>query len=205
MLGFFSETDYKISVKTSDIRGAGTDANVYIILFGVNGDSDEIHLKNSDSNKSPFSTNQLDVFTVTGILSLGELSKLRVWHDNKGERWKETSQAGTQQKFIAQDIILSLKAWRVFLKTMTSHGYLPFLTGKKNVQAGIITKYGANNIVPKFTVCKFLSILIFLLAFIPLPFYLHKEGCCVISECCVVTQRLVDSSINVGCVPTHWP
>jgi hypothetical protein len=50
----------------------------------MNGDSGEIHLKDSENNKSPFEMGQMDVFRVKGILSLGELSKLRVWHDNKG-------------------------------------------------------------------------------------------------------------------------
>nr|KAG5694176.1 hypothetical protein BaRGS_016022 [Batillaria attramentaria] len=50
------KTSYEITVKTSDVRGAGTDANVYIILFGVNGDSGELHLKDSTTNKSPFET-----------------------------------------------------------------------------------------------------------------------------------------------------
>nr|KAI8760088.1 lipoxygenase homology domain-containing protein 1-like [Biomphalaria glabrata] len=75
---------YKVSVKTSDVSGAGTDANVYIILFGAFGDSGEIHLKKSETNKHLFERNQEDVFTIKDILSLGELSKLRVWHDNKG-------------------------------------------------------------------------------------------------------------------------
>ncbi|XP_052229243.1 lipoxygenase homology domain-containing protein 1-like isoform X2 [Dreissena polymorpha] len=78
------KTNYKISVKTSDVPGAGTDANVFVILFGDNGDSGEIHLKKSETYKDPFENNQVDVFTINNILSLGELSKCRVWHDNKG-------------------------------------------------------------------------------------------------------------------------
>lgn len=78
------ETTYKISVKTSDVRGAGTDAGVYLVLFGSNGDSGELSLKTSETNKSPFDNNQLDVFVMKDILSLGELSKCRVWHDDKG-------------------------------------------------------------------------------------------------------------------------
>ncbi|KAH9519113.1 Lipoxygenase y domain-containing protein 1 [Bulinus truncatus] len=78
------KTNYKVMVKTSDVSGAGTDANIYIILFGAFGDSGEIHLKNSETHKHPFERNQEDVFTIKNILSLGELSKLRVWHDNKG-------------------------------------------------------------------------------------------------------------------------
>ena len=78
-------TTYKISVKTSDVSGAGTDANVFIVLFGEYGDSGELHLKDSETNRSPFETNQTDVFTVADVLDLGRLVKLRVWHDNKGE------------------------------------------------------------------------------------------------------------------------
>ncbi|XP_048241483.1 lipoxygenase homology domain-containing protein 1-like isoform X2 [Haliotis rufescens] len=78
------KTHYKISVNTTDIRGSGTDANVYIILFGANGDSGDIHLDKSETNKDPFEQGRNDVFTIKNILTLGELSKLRVWHDNKG-------------------------------------------------------------------------------------------------------------------------
>lgn len=77
-------TSYKVKVKTSAVRGAGTDANVFINLFGENGNSGDLHLKNSETNKSPFDNDQLDEFTISDILSVGELSKLRVWHDNKG-------------------------------------------------------------------------------------------------------------------------
>ena len=73
-----------MSVKTSDVSGAGTDANVFVLIFGAMGDSGEIQLKDSETNKSPFERNQVDVFTLKNTLSLGELSKVRVWHDNKG-------------------------------------------------------------------------------------------------------------------------
>lgn len=73
-------------MKTSDVSGAGTDANVYVVLFGENGDSGELHLKQSETNKSPFENGQEDVFTIPNVLSLGHLIKLRVWHDNKGKK-----------------------------------------------------------------------------------------------------------------------
>jgi len=66
------------------VSGAGTDANVYVVLFGEHGDSGELHLKDSETNKDPFETAQTDVFTVANLLDLGRLVKLRVWHDNKG-------------------------------------------------------------------------------------------------------------------------
>ena len=79
-----SATTYKVTVKTSDVRGAGTDANVYAVIFGEHGDSGELHLKKSESNKSPFQNNQTDTFTFPHMLGLGQLTKVRVWHDNRG-------------------------------------------------------------------------------------------------------------------------
>ncbi|XP_061733262.1 LOW QUALITY PROTEIN: lipoxygenase homology domain-containing protein 1 [Nerophis ophidion] len=76
-------TTYVIQVKTSDVAGAGTDANVWIIIFGENGDTGTLALKECNrSNK--FERKQADTFRFADILSLGELSKVRVWHDNRG-------------------------------------------------------------------------------------------------------------------------
>ncbi|KAI3361755.1 hypothetical protein L3Q82_002099 [Scortum barcoo] len=76
-------TTYIIQVKTSDVAGAGTDANVWIIIFGENGDTGTLALK--ECNKSnKFERKQMDTFRFSDILSLGELSKVRVWHDNTG-------------------------------------------------------------------------------------------------------------------------
>ncbi|XP_060788698.1 lipoxygenase homology domain-containing protein 1 [Neoarius graeffei] len=77
------KTTYIIQVKTSDIAGAGTDANVSMIVFGENGDTGTLALKES-SNRNKFERSQVDVFCFSDILSLGELCKVRVWHDNKG-------------------------------------------------------------------------------------------------------------------------
>lgn len=64
--------------------GAGTDANVFMIVFGENGDTGTLALKEC-SNRNKFERNQVDVFRFSDILSLGELCKVRVWHDNKGK------------------------------------------------------------------------------------------------------------------------
>lgn len=64
--------------------GAGTDAKVWIIVFGEHGDSGTLALKESNrSNK--FERKQVDTFRFPDVLSLGELSKVRVWHDNTGQ------------------------------------------------------------------------------------------------------------------------
>ncbi|XP_061603543.1 lipoxygenase homology domain-containing protein 1 [Phyllopteryx taeniolatus] len=76
-------TTYVIQVKTGDVAGAGTDANVWVIIFGENGDTGSLALKECNrSNK--FERKQVDSFRFTDILSLGDLSKVRVWHDNTG-------------------------------------------------------------------------------------------------------------------------
>ena len=63
-------------MRTSDVLGAGTDANVYVKLFGELGDSGDVHLRQSVTNKSPFQNNQTDVFNVR-VLELGDLSEVR--------------------------------------------------------------------------------------------------------------------------------
>uniref|UniRef100_A0A3Q3R3S5 PLAT domain-containing protein n=1 Tax=Monopterus albus TaxID=43700 RepID=A0A3Q3R3S5_MONAL len=75
------KTTYIIQVQTSDV-GAGTDANVFLIVFGEFGDTGKLPLKESN-NRNKFERKTKDVFRFADILSLGELSKVRVWHDNK--------------------------------------------------------------------------------------------------------------------------
>ena len=53
-------------------------------MFGENGDTGTLALK-ENTNRNKFERKQKDVFRLVDILSLGELSKVRVWHDNKGE------------------------------------------------------------------------------------------------------------------------
>jgi hypothetical protein len=64
--------------------GAGTDANVFVTLFGENGDSGELELRKSETNSNKFERNRVDVFEFPGLLSVGEFTKLRVRHDNTG-------------------------------------------------------------------------------------------------------------------------
>ena len=59
-------------MKTGDVMGAGTDANVFIVMFGENGDSGELALKNSETYRDKFERNHTDVFTFNNLLTLGE-------------------------------------------------------------------------------------------------------------------------------------
>ena len=75
--------------------GAGTDANVFIIIFGENGDSGTLALKQS-ANWNKFERNSTDTFNFSDMLSLGHLCKLRVWHDNKGNSGSRSRWEGGQ-------------------------------------------------------------------------------------------------------------
>ena len=61
------DIQYKVTVKTSSIMQAGTDANVFISL---NGDKNKIlrhQLKTPSNDENPFETNQKDDFVFDNI------------------------------------------------------------------------------------------------------------------------------------------
>lgn len=57
-------------VYTGDVRGAGTDANVMLVLYGEKGKSEEFSLRNKSDN---FERNQVDKFKVRKNVCLGVL------------------------------------------------------------------------------------------------------------------------------------
>lgn len=59
-------------MNTGDVMGAGTDANVFMVMFGENGDSGELALKNSETYRDKFERNHTDVFAFNNLLTLGE-------------------------------------------------------------------------------------------------------------------------------------
>lgn len=71
---------YKISVRTGDRRGAGTDANVFIIVHGEKGDTGKRVLEGSGNN---FERGRVDVFGIETI-DIGELTKVTIGHDGAG-------------------------------------------------------------------------------------------------------------------------
>ncbi len=66
---------YKVTVVTGDVAKAGTDANVFIQLFGSESDTGEVSLFKSESHKDPFERNHRDVFHIEAV-SVGDLSKV---------------------------------------------------------------------------------------------------------------------------------
>ncbi|KAF5837533.1 hypothetical protein DUNSADRAFT_4226 [Dunaliella salina] len=71
---------YGVSVYTSDIRGAGTDANVYCVIFGEKGQTPRTKLETAKNN---FERGQRDDFVIESI-DLGQITKLEIGHDDSG-------------------------------------------------------------------------------------------------------------------------
>lgn len=76
-----------MKVYTGDKSGAGTDANVFMTMYGRNGDSGERELRKSD-NLNKFERNEIDTFKVKAV-ELGDLEKIKIGHDNSaaGSAW----------------------------------------------------------------------------------------------------------------------
>jgi hypothetical protein len=58
---FPTEIPYEVVVYTGDVRGAGTNANVVLVLYGENGKSEEFSLRNKSDN---FERAQVNKFKV---------------------------------------------------------------------------------------------------------------------------------------------
>eukprot|EP00951_Prasinocladus_malaysianus_P004879 scaffold34498_cov47-Prasinocladus_malaysianus.AAC.1 len=74
---------WQIRVHTSDIKGAGTDANVFITLHGRDGDSGKRVLVAKGG--ADFERGKVDEFELTGR-KIGQLERIRVGLDNSGPR-----------------------------------------------------------------------------------------------------------------------
>ena len=57
----FTEIPYEVTVWTGDVRGAGTDANVFIQMYGEYGKTEEKQIRNRSDN---FEQGQKDIFKV---------------------------------------------------------------------------------------------------------------------------------------------
>ncbi|KAL7975753.1 hypothetical protein Chor_001243, partial [Crotalus horridus] len=76
-----NSTTFTVRVKTGDKKNAGTDSNVFIVLYGSKDDTGTIFLKASKTNRNKFERDKVDVFTVECV-DLGDLKKIKIGHDN---------------------------------------------------------------------------------------------------------------------------
>ncbi|XP_059165241.1 lipoxygenase homology domain-containing protein 1-like [Physella acuta] len=80
--GISKTVQYKIVIKTGDVENAGTDAKVFINLFGNKGSTGNLILPGQVT--SQFERGDTDTFTVYGK-EVGRLYAIQIGHDNSGE------------------------------------------------------------------------------------------------------------------------
>ncbi|CAF4846640.1 unnamed protein product, partial [Rotaria sp. Silwood2] len=68
------KTTYNVRIKTGDIFQGGTDADVYLKIFGENGDTDIIQLRTANNTSNKFERGRTDHFT----LEFDELGKVNI-------------------------------------------------------------------------------------------------------------------------------
>ncbi|XP_020608822.1 uncharacterized protein LOC110047416 [Orbicella faveolata] len=76
------EAEYKVEVTTGVKDGAGTDANVFITIYGSNGQSMEKKLKGKFFENN-FEKGKVDNFDLQ-LADVGEIKKIKIRHDNLG-------------------------------------------------------------------------------------------------------------------------
>lgn len=62
---------------------AGTDANVFIIIVGENGDTGKVKLATSAEHKDKFERGHVDSFVVDAV-GIGDIKRIHIGHDNSG-------------------------------------------------------------------------------------------------------------------------
>jgi len=67
---------YYVKVTTGTVWGAGTDANVYCVLYGEQDDTGMVPLKSSRTHSNKFETGNTDEFLVEAV-NIGDLKKIR--------------------------------------------------------------------------------------------------------------------------------
>ena len=75
---------YKVKVVTSDVQWAGTDSNVFVCMFGIEGDSGSKKLVSKKRFVDLFERGSVDEFEVVADTDLGPLQTVRVSTDGKG-------------------------------------------------------------------------------------------------------------------------
>ena len=74
IFGDFFCVEYEVITVTGNHKGAGTDANVFVTLYGKGGNTPKLQLKNN--SKNCFEKDQSDIFNLK-TTSVGPLVKLR--------------------------------------------------------------------------------------------------------------------------------
>ena len=90
---------YDISIQTGMWKGFGTSANVALIINGDQQSSGVIFLTDPLARRKYFSRGSVNNFTTVLPYSLGNLTDIRIWHDN----------AGTNPAWFLQHVVITDK------------------------------------------------------------------------------------------------
>jgi hypothetical protein len=130
---------YQVAIKTGDREKAGTDAEVFIQLFGANGSTPEIKLDHPNFND--FEKGHVDVFEITGK-DVGWINKVRLFHNNKKDQpgWYVDT-ATIRYKDIGLEVESDFYRW---LATTTGDGLIDVThdinVGSTNLTKGILQR-----------------------------------------------------------------
>jgi lipoxygenase homology domain-containing protein 1 len=80
---YLDTVSYHVRTKTGDIRSAGTDARVYLRIYGEKGDTGRLRLKRSNDSSKMFERGQIDEFVLENE-DLGKIEKIEIGHDGRG-------------------------------------------------------------------------------------------------------------------------
>lgn len=80
---------YQVTMKTADVKKAGTDSNIYIKLYGEHEMETSLQRMN-DPNINDFEQGQLNSYVIYSNQKLGEINKIFIECDNRGSHagWK---------------------------------------------------------------------------------------------------------------------
>lgn len=96
---------YNVTVKTADVKNAGTDASIYIQLFGVGGKSTPLQ-RIDNKNYDDFERGASNSYTVFADEHLGAVNSIKLEHANTGDGpwWKiDTVTVDDRYKFIINE------------------------------------------------------------------------------------------------------
>jgi len=108
------KVNYEIDVKTGDVKGGGTDANVYLALIDFAGNRSRDILLDAVL-RDDFQKGAEDKFQIRNIQNLGPIARIEMWRDSNGlgDDWfvdyvKVTPKNKTHEKATAGQLALSV-------------------------------------------------------------------------------------------------
>ena len=76
---------YNLQITTGDVRGAGTSAKIYVILYGgKKGEKSSGKLWVRNGKRDNFERGRTDIFTVECAEELSPMDHITIGHDNSG-------------------------------------------------------------------------------------------------------------------------